>query len=77
MIKSGRCLIAHNPNMISILEKMKFDDILWAKDLCRNPNAIYLLEANQDKITIDWYWLSENPAIFTYDYQMIKRRENM
>jgi hypothetical protein len=27
--------------------------------LCLNPNAIHLLEKNQNKI--DWYYLSENP----------------
>ena len=27
--------------------------------LSKNPNAIHLLEANQDKI--DWYMLSTNP----------------
>jgi hypothetical protein len=38
--------------------------------LSSNPEAIELLEANQDKI--DYDQLSENPAIFTYDYNLIK-----
>ncbi len=36
-----------------------------------NTNAIHLLEQNQDKI--DWDWLSENPSIFTYDYEQIRQ----
>ena len=34
------------------------DKIHWDR-LCRNPNAIHILEANQDKI--NWSWLSDNP----------------
>ena len=43
-------------------------------NLSRNPNAIHLLEQNQDKI--DWYMLSRNPSIFTftYNYSEIKKR---
>ena len=39
-------------------------------NLSANPNAIHLLKQNQDKI--DLFQLSENPAIFTYDYEKIK-----
>jgi len=35
-------------------------------------NAIEILEKNQDKI--DWYQLSKNPSIFTYDYDLIKEK---
>ena len=47
------------------------DMLDWAS-LSANPNAIHLLEANQDNI--DWSVLSENPSIFTYDYKAIKER---
>ena len=46
------------------------DKIYWPW-LSGNPNAIHLLEKNQDKI-IDWWYLSRNPAIFTYDYDKIR-----
>jgi hypothetical protein len=36
-----------------------------------NPEAIDLLESNQDKI--DWNNLSKNPAIFEYDYSNMSR----
>ena len=45
------------------LEKLNWDG------LSRNPEAIYILEKNLDKIY--WTWLSTNPAIFTYDYKQI------
>jgi hypothetical protein len=40
--------------------------------LSKNPNpiAIELLRQNQNKIY--WYNFAENPAIFTYDYNLIK-----
>ncbi len=38
--------------------------------LALNPNAIELLKDNQDKI--NWYMISKNPSIFTYDYKLIK-----
>ena len=40
--------------------------------MSRNPvnEAIKLLEANQDKIR--WHYLSQNPAIFEYDYKAMK-----
>ena len=41
--------------------------------LSTNPAAIHLLEQNPDKIY--WPWLSQNPAIFDYDYDKI--REHM
>ncbi len=39
-----------------------------------NPNAMHLLEDNQNRI--DWDLLSMNPSIFTYDYELI-RKTNM
>jgi hypothetical protein len=41
--------------------------------LSTNPNAIHLLEANQDKI---WMFqrLLTNPAIFELDYEALKER---
>ena len=42
--------------------------------LSENPNAISILELQlaQDPEKINWFWLSKNPAIFTYDYIAIK-----
>jgi hypothetical protein len=61
--------LSGNPSAISLLEANP-DKIDW-KMLSRNPNAIHLLEANQDKIY--WAYLSSNPAIYTYDYELIKK----
>ena len=41
----------------------------WPR-LSSNPNAIELLEENQDKI--NWYWFSLNPSIFTLDYTQMR-----
>ena len=46
-----------------LLEKLN-----WSA-LSQNPAAIQLLEQNPDKIV--WKLLSENPDIFTYDYEKI------
>ena len=40
--------------------------------LSRNPNAIPLLEKNQDKIS--WQLLSGNLYIFDYNYESLKER---
>jgi hypothetical protein len=40
--------------------------------LSRNPNAIPLLEKNQDKIS--WQLLSGNLYIFDYNYEALKER---
>jgi hypothetical protein len=40
-----------------------------------NPNAISLLEKNQDKI--NWVWLSSNPNIFELDYEKLDDRMNI
>ena len=37
-------------------------------ELSRNPNAIHLLEENQDKI--EWNQISRNPSIFEEIYYM-------
>jgi hypothetical protein len=42
-------------------------DLIGWDLLCANPNAMHILEKNQDKI--DYFWLSCNPNIFTYDYE--------
>jgi len=47
------------------------DRVNW-DTLSYNPNAIHLLEQNQDKI--NWYAIFANPAIFVYDYAAM--REN-
>jgi hypothetical protein len=44
--------------------------INWDK-LSLNSNAIELLKENPKKI--DWFYLSLNPAIFTYDYEKIRK----
>ena len=53
-------MLENNPN------KIKWD---W---LCFNRNAIDLLEKNLDKI--DLVNLSNNPSIFTYDYEGMKNQ---
>jgi len=58
-----------NPNAIHLLEQNP-NKINW-NFLSENPSAIYLLEQNQNKI--NWKRLSSNPAIFTYDYEKIKK----
>ena len=40
------------------------------EQLSRNPEAIQLLEANQD--VIDWDQLVQNDSIFIYDYPRTK-----
>jgi hypothetical protein len=40
--------------------------------LCWNPNAIHILEQNQDMI--NWEIISGNPAIFEYDYEAMRDR---
>ena len=40
--------------------------------LSPNPNAIHILEQNQDKI--NWNSLSANPSIFEYDYEAMRER---
>ena len=59
--------LSSNPAAIHLLEK---DKINWCW-LSYNPAAIDLLEQNQDKI--DWDAISENPAIFVYDYERMVR----
>jgi len=63
--------LSYNPIAINLLIK-NFNKIIWS-NLSKNENAIELLEANPDKI--DWNQISRNPAIFTYDYDLIKERK--
>ena len=60
--------LSKNPNAIHILEK-NLNKVNW---LSSNPNAIPILEKNIDKI--DWCELSQNPSIFTYDYDDMTER---
>ena len=62
-------ILSSNPNAIELLKENK-DKINWCY-LSRNPNAIELLKENQDKI--DWFMLSINPAIFTYNYEKMRK----
>jgi hypothetical protein len=66
------------PDAIQLLidypEKIDWDDRFIQLDLSYNKSykIVQLLQENQDKIL--WEGLSENPHIFTYDYD--KMREN-
>ena len=58
----------------------KLKDWVHINDLNRdglslNPNAIYLLEQNPDKIYLSN--LSSNPSIFELDYVFLKNRCNL
>ena len=53
-----------NPKAIAYWED-HLDDIRWWA-LSRNAGAMRLLKANDNKI--NWHGMSENPAIFQYDY---------
>ena len=54
-----------------LLDWIKIEKLYW-NGLSGNPSAIHLLESNQDKI--NWFRLSQNPAIFQYDYDAIRER---
>jgi hypothetical protein len=54
-----------NPEALQIVEKQLDKLITWGP-LSMNPSAIKILERNQDKI--DWYCISQNSAIFEYNY---------
>jgi hypothetical protein len=59
----------NNPEAIEILNKNP-EKINWFY-LSSNINAIDLLKKYPEKIM--YYQLSKNPAIFTYDYEKIKK----
>jgi hypothetical protein len=40
--------------------------------MCQNPEAIHILEKNQDKI--DWNSISFNSEIFDYSYEYLEER---
>jgi hypothetical protein len=61
--------LSRNPEGISLLEQNQ-DKIHW-RFFSANPRGIALLEKNQDKIC--WELISTNPAIFTYDYDAMKK----
>jgi hypothetical protein len=51
------------------INKLNWDGLYG---LSTNPNAIPLLEKNQDKIV--WKDLSSNPSIFELDYKTMKKQ---
>lgn len=61
-----------NKKAVHLVERIlyKLEKKNW-EDLCRNENAVNLLEKHQDKI--NWTNLSINPSIFDYDYKKISK----
>lgn len=57
-----------NPKIIKLIEERLDTLDLWGP-LSANPAAIKILEKNQDKI--EWYWFSQNPAIFEFNYKKV------
>jgi len=57
--------------MYKLIDWINIHKLSWKK-ISYTPNAINLLEKNQDKI--DLFWLSENPSIFELDYDALKER---
>lgn len=64
-------LLTNNENAGHIIEK-NLDKINWNL-LTINQGVINILENNQDKIT-DWFYLSKNSNIFTYNYELLEKR---
>ena len=64
-------MLTYNKNAIELI-KRNIDKIenFW-HSLCLNPNAIEIIEKNISRI--DWFNISQNPSIFTYDYDLIKK----
>ncbi len=77
-INWDRLCLNENPEAIRLLKENP-SKIDW-ENLCLNKNAIDLLEENKNNINEcifaeDYYSnLSQNPSIFTYDYEGIKER---
>jgi len=63
--------LSNNDNAGHIINK-NLDKINWNL-LTINPSVIELLENNQDKVT-DWFYLSKNANIFTYNYELLEKR---
>jgi hypothetical protein len=59
-----------NPNAIKILESINHPKINWHW-ISSNPVCVTLLKNHRNKI--DGVMLSENPGIFEYDYEAMKR----
>jgi len=57
-----------NPLVLKLIEDKLHKLSFWGP-LSANPSAIKTLEKNQDKI--NWYWLSQNPAIFEFNYKKV------
>ena len=55
--------------LYKLLDWIDIKKLSWYH-LSENPNAIHLLEANQDKIR--WPSLSKNPSIFEIDKKQLK-----
>ena len=70
-------LLSKNYGAIRILEKYP-ERIDWFKiNENPNPEAIRILEAHwKAHAHIPWYILSENPNIFTYDYEEMTKTKN-
>ncbi len=62
--------LSSNENGIELL-KDNLEKINWIR-ISSNPLAIELIKENLEKI--DWELLSLNPSIFTYDYELIKKK---
>ncbi len=72
---NGYELIAKNDLITTICNepfKNDFDDALKWGFFSRYATNLELLRLNPDKIC--WYSLTQNPAIFTYDYNLIRKK---
>ena len=59
-----------NPNAIRLIEQNPHKHgINWIW-LSRQPYTMELFKNNIDKI--DWYYFTENPEIFVYDYEAMR-----
>jgi hypothetical protein len=64
-------LVNSNSDAIELIKNYNcINNRYYYSILSANSNAIELLEQNKDKIDLDE--ISQNPAIFTYDYNKIK-----
>ncbi len=57
--------------MLKLRDWVNINKLNWFR-LSLNPNGIELLKKNQNKI--EWYYFSQNPSIFTYDYKLMKKK---
>ena len=66
-------IFSENPNLVPLLEKNPRK--IKLSYLCKNPNAMHLLEKYSYLQYFNWNNLSENPGIFEIDY--MKTKKNM